>query len=98
MLPETASPPFCCPLAPPPQPASTSDSAIMTPATTNDFERPVVLNPYTPSCIGTHVLGSTLARLDSRARVAAVCYTHVRSALNMRFMRPKACSLLAPSM
>src|SRR5215212_10943636 len=28
MLPETAPPPLCCPLAPPPQPASTSDSAI----------------------------------------------------------------------
>src|SRR5215213_9426074 len=56
MLPETAPLPFCCPLAPAPQPDSTSDSAIVRPATTNDFERPVLLNPYTPSVIGTHVL------------------------------------------
>src|ERR671938_1708866 len=98
MLPETAPPPFCCPLAPPPQPARTSDSAIMRPATANDFERPVVLNLYTPSCIGTQVLGPTLARLDSRARVSVLCYTRVRSALNMRFMRPKDLRLRAPGM
>src|SRR3712207_7131500 len=49
--PETSSPPllpFCCPLAPPPQPARTSDSAITRPATTNDLQRPVLLKPYTP--------------------------------------------------
>src|SRR5215203_12687 len=48
--PETGSlpPPFCCPLAPPPQPARTSDSATRRPATTNNFERPLLLTLYTP--------------------------------------------------
>src|SRR5215217_6975664 len=42
--------------------------------------------------------GPTLTRFDSRARFYALCYTRVRSALNIRFMRPKALRIRAPGM
>src|SRR5215211_7749691 len=42
--------------------------------------------------------GPTLARLDSRARVFALCYTRVRRALNLRFTHRKALRLRAPGM
>src|SRR5215212_9034513 len=42
--------------------------------------------------------GPTLACFDSRARFYALCYTRVRNALNIRFMRPKALRIRAPSM
>src|SRR5215211_2040387 len=42
--------------------------------------------------------GPTLTCSDSRARVYALCYTRVRSALNLRFMHRKALRLRAPGM
>jgi len=35
----------------------------MRPATTNDFERPVLLNPYTPSVARTYVLRANFGLL-----------------------------------
>src|ERR671911_355112 len=98
--PETGSPPFSCPLAPPPQPARTSDSAATRPATTDHFVlvRPVLLNPYTPFVNGTHLLGPTSGRPDGRGSIYALCYTRVRSKLNLRFMRLWALRPRVPSM
>src|SRR5215217_8840382 len=42
--------------------------------------------------------GPTLTCFDSRARVYALCYTRVRSKLNLRFMDRKALRLRVPGM
>src|ERR687890_396358 len=76
--PETGSPPLCCPLAPLPQPARTRASTTTRPATTNDLERPIILNPYSPFAPTAQDIG-LLSGHDGRAKISTLRYTRVRT-------------------